>query len=287
LPAPEAESALDELERFAFLAYDPGGQRYRLHALVRQAAGLLDSLEREQARRRHAIHFRDVLAAAEERLPSDGARPDPALRWFDLEQANIRAGQAWAAARVAEDQTAARLASDYAAVATQLLARRLPPDERLAWLDAAVWAAERLSDHAAEAAHLRQLGSLTRRSGDPHRAVALYERGLRLARESGDRQGEAEALGKLGLAYSDLGQHSRARAFNASYLEIARELDDWREVARASWNLALSCEELGDLPDAVAAMDECVALERSHGHPDVEADAAQLARLRARLAGRT
>jgi tetratricopeptide (TPR) repeat protein len=207
------------------------------------------------------------------------------LRIFDLEQANIRVGQAWAAARAKDDATAARLASDYSKVGTKVLAERQSAQEHMAWLEAAGRAAQHLGDRTAEGQVLSKLGSAYRRQSQPRWAIDFYERQLRLARETGDHQGEGTALGNLGLAYAELGNVQRAIAYYQQHLELAREIGDRPGEARTCWNLGLAFEEVGDLTAALSAMQICLEFEQAVGHPDAEADAAAVERLRARLAG--
>jgi len=294
-----AQSALSSLLRYGLLDRDRGARRYRLHGLARQfAADLLEPSEGERARQLHAAHYRDVLAAADRLAAADqpaaenrpargdgyGAGVLAGLKGFDLERGNILTGHAWAAARVDDNSFASRLASDYAAAGAWLLPFRLVPAQQIVWLETARSAAQQLGDHVAEGRHLDQLGRQYRHAANPRRAIAVYERQLRLARESGDRNGEGEACGRLGLAYVDLGQARRAVDYNRQALDIARELGSRRAEALASWNLGLAYEALGDLPSAIAAMQICVDFERDINHPDAEADAAQVNDLRRRAA---
>jgi len=266
---------------------EPGRQpgRFRLHGLARQFAGRqLAAGEREAARQRHAVHYRDELAAANALAAAGGEVGLLAgLRRFDQERANIRAGQAWAAAHASESPFAARLASDYATAGARLLPLRQSQFGRLGWLETARSAAQQLGDRDAEGNLLDQLGRLHRRAANPRRAISAYERRLRMARDSGDRQAEGEALARLGLTYMELGQPQRALEFSRQALEIARELGNPRDEALASWNVGLAYEELGDLPNAISAMQLCVDFERQLHHPDAEADAAQVAELRRRV----
>ena len=298
-----AQNALDVLLGLSLLEPDRHAGRYRLHPLVRQfAARRLPVGEREPARQRHAVHYRDVLAAAnetavanetdvanataeaDETAAADGGGLLGGLRRFDLERANVRAGQAWAAARAGESLFASRLASDYAAAGARLLPLRQSSFGRLGWLETARSAAQQLGDHDAEGSHLDQLGRLHRRAANPRRAIGIYERRLRIARDSGDREAEGEALGRLGLTYMELGQAQPALDHSRQALEIARELDNRRDEALTSWNMGLAYEALGDLPNAVAAMQRCVDYEREIHHPDAEDDAVEVEELRRRAA---
>jgi tetratricopeptide (TPR) repeat protein len=283
------QSLLNSLLRYGLLDRDRIARRYRLPGLPREfAARLLEPSEAERARQRHATYYRDVLAAADRLAADDRAAPgeglESGLRAFDLERGNILTGHAWAAARVDENSTATRLASEYAAVGARLLPLRLPPAQNIGWLETARSAAQRMGDRVAEGKHLDLLGRQYRHAENPRRAIAVYERQLRLARESADRIAEGDVFSRLGLAYADLGQARRALEYYRQALDIARELGNRRAEALASWNMGLSYEVLGDLPNAIAAMQFCLDFEREVDHPDAEADAAQVEDLRRRAA---
>ncbi len=281
----QVDQALTELWRRALVAHDSRSRRFRLHDLTRTVArARLEAGESAEAHLRHAIHYVKVLEAANLLCLKGGNSFIRGLRIFDLEQANILAGQAWAGARAAEDPAAANLASDYPTVGAKVLSERLSAHEHMAWLEAAGRAAQHLGDRGAESVAMSKLGSAYRRQSEPRWAINYYERQLRIAREAGDQQGEGAALGNLGLAYAELGNIRRAIAYHQQHLELARELGDRPGEARTSWNLGLAYEEMGDLTAAIAAMQTCLDYERTVGHPDAEADAAAIEQLRVRLA---
>jgi hypothetical protein len=69
----------------------------------------------EAARARHARHYCGLLETATDLYLSGGEGVSAGLALYDLEQRNTAAGQAWAAARIEQDDAAAaRLAADYA-----------------------------------------------------------------------------------------------------------------------------------------------------------------------------
>src|SRR5262249_47891775 len=89
---------LSELVRRSLALYEEKTGRYRLHDLARLFAGSrLSEAEREEDGRRHAAHYRMVLAGAHDLYLKDGDGVTRGLELFDREWANIEAGQAWAA----------------------------------------------------------------------------------------------------------------------------------------------------------------------------------------------
>jgi tetratricopeptide (TPR) repeat protein len=277
-----ADAALGELVRRSLVDGDDG--RYRLHDLARFFAGSRCSEEeRNGVQRRHAEHYRGVLAQADGLYLQGGPALLCGLRLVDLEWANIRAGQAWAADHAADDQASAELVWRYPHAAIHCIVLRLRPTERIGWLETALQAARQLGRRNWEEAALGNLGSAYEDLSETRRAIALYEQSLAIAREIGDRLGEGRAKGHLGVAYADLGETHHAIDFHEQYLTIAREVGDRLGEAIVCWNLGLALEKLGELGRAVAMMEACVDFEREIGHPDAEKHAVAVETLRARM----
>ena len=232
-----AGNALGELRAYSLVEWDQAAGRYRLHDLARVFAGSrLGDAEGETARRRHAEHYRGVLAMADELYQEGGDDILRGLALFDRERSNVEAGQAWAAANADDDDASARLCSAFADAGVYVLGLRLHGRERIAWLEAALTAARRLKDRPAEGDHLGNLGNAYVLLGETRRAIDYYEEHLEIARKIGDRQVEGQDLGNLGLAYSDLGETRRAVELYEQALAIAREIGDRRgESAWATW----------------------------------------------------
>ena len=105
------------------------------------------------------------------------------LRLFDLERANIEAGQAWAAGHAEADNTAAELCSDYPGAGAYVLNLRQHPRDSIRWLDAALTAARRLKRQEAEGARLVNLGLAYFDLGEYRRAIEYQEQALAIARQ--------------------------------------------------------------------------------------------------------
>jgi tetratricopeptide (TPR) repeat protein len=311
----QAKDSLSALRRASMLEWNEATKRYRLHDLARDFAESRLQRARPEAEKRHAEHYKRVLAAADDTYLKGGDDTLRGLALFDREQANIEAGQAWAAANAEEDATAARLASSYPDAGVYVLDLRQHPREQIRWLEAAVAAARRLNDRKAEGNHLGNLGNAHRRLGETRKAIETYEQRLEIAREIGDRRGEGTARGNLGLAYAALGETRKAIDYYEQALAISHELGDRRGEGNAlgnlgnayyllgetrkaietyeqvlaihreignrsseaitSWNLGLAYEELGDLARAAELMQVRVDYERELGHPDAEKRAAR------------
>lgn len=96
-----SHEALSTLLNYSLLDWEETTQRYRLHDLARLfAEACLDKDERIVAQQRHAEHFKEVLAQADEFFLQGNDAVLHGLRLFDTERANIAAGQAWAVAHM-------------------------------------------------------------------------------------------------------------------------------------------------------------------------------------------
>ena len=96
----------------------------------------------------------------------------------------------------------------------------------------------------------------------------------------GQRQ-ESRRLISQGQLHSMLGEMEKAREAYQQALDIARELGHRRDEAFLAWQLGLLYTET-DPARAAELMEICVAYERDIGHPQAEADAEHVARLKAR-----
>jgi hypothetical protein len=139
---------LSELVRWSLVEYQlPGVEnegRYHLHDLVRLfAAFRLHAGEKVQAEQRHAEHYKNMLSRYDELYKMGGENVLAGLALFDLEWANIGAGQAWAEENLEEDSLAAELCKSYPSAGTYVLDLRLHPLEKIAWLERGVLAARR------------------------------------------------------------------------------------------------------------------------------------------------
>ncbi|HEX8221491.1 MAG TPA: tetratricopeptide repeat protein [Chloroflexia bacterium] len=142
-----------------------------------------------------------------------------------------------------------------------------------------------VGDRRGEATALANLGNAYAALGETHKAIEHYEQSLEITREVGDRHVEGSVLGNLGVAYADLGETHKAIEYYEQRLAIAREIDDRRGEAYTRWNLGALIAKTGDLAKAIDLLQMTVDYEREIGHVGAEEDAAELERLRKRLAG--
>ena len=262
----EGHVCLSDLVKRSLVGWDNDSRRYRLHDLARLFAdSRLSDDERAAAQRRHAEHYKAVLAAADDLYLQGGEETLRGLALFDAERQNIQAGQEWAAAHAGEDQEADQLCSAYGSAGAYVLSLRLPPRERITWLEAALAAARRLKGREAEGVHLTNLGPAYADLGEPRRAIEFFEQALEIDRETGDRRGEGADLGNLGNAYLTLGDARRAIEFHEQALVISRELGDRRSEGSTLGNLGNAYLTLGDARRAIEYYDQRLEIAREIG----------------------
>ena len=260
------DGELDVLVGRSLVLYDAKAERFRLHDLMRELAreGWGEE-EAYNAAKRHAAHYLNVAARADNTYKNGGQGVLDGLRLFDRERAHIEVGQAWAAEHVPSDDAAARCAQNYALRAANVLDLRQHPREKIAWLKVSAHAARRLGNKGEEGAALGNLGVAHGQLGELKRAIEYFEQCLAIARETGSRWGKGEALGNLGNAYLQLGEPRRAIEYYEQYLGIARETGDRRGEGMTLGNLGLAYADLGETRRAIEYYEQDLAITRETG----------------------
>ncbi|MGA3323466.1 MAG: tetratricopeptide repeat protein [Terriglobia bacterium] len=278
------QEALSTLGRYSLVEWNPLSTRYRLHDMARLFAdSRMTDDERDQFRGRHANHYVKVAATGSRLYVQGGEGVLGGLGLFDREWSNIQAGQTWAAERAPNDDSAARLTSDYADAAVHCLDLRQHPRELTIWLEAALAAARRLKDRAVEGSHLGNLGIALANLGEPRRAIECLEQELAIARETGNRSGEGHALGHLGNAYAALSEFRRAIEYFEQRRAIALEIGDRRGEGYAVGNLGNVYMSLGNARQAIERYEQHLVITRDTG--DRRAEGSTLANLGLAYAG--
>jgi len=265
--ADEDHAQLSDLVRRSLVLYDSITKRYRLHDLARLFAdSKIEPAERTVGEKRHATHYKDVLAAADDLYKKGGEALARGLALFDLEWSNIQAGHSWVAAQgVESDKDVARLVMVYPGVGTYILHLRQHVRERIRWLEIALASAQQLKDRANEGYALGNLGLAYAALGETKRAIQCYEQRLVIAHELGDRRSEGHALNNLGLAYSTLGETKRAIQFYEQQLTIAREIGDLRGEGYALGNLGSIYIGLSETQRAIQVLEQRLVIARKIG----------------------
>ncbi len=113
------------------------------------------------------------------------------------------------------------------------------PQRALALYEQALPILRAVGDRAGEAATLTNMASVYAATGQPQQALALYEQALPLRRAVGDRAGEAATLNNMALVYHATGQPQRALALYEQALPLMRAVGDRAGEAATLANLAV------------------------------------------------
>ena len=276
----ETRETLHALVRRNLLDWDGEARRYFLHDLLRlyalgRAEERLDADEREAARLRHALHVLAGARRSNELYKAGGDGVLAGLALLDDILPHLRAAVAWASTpsplptlgegRGPGGGERARLAVLLPDAAAHPLDLRLPPREKIPWLEGAVAAAHALGDRQAEGAHLGNLGNAWAALGEVRKAIDFYEQALAISREIGDRRGEGNRLGNLGLAWAALGEVRKAIDFYEQALAISREIGDRRGEGNDLGNLGLAWANLGEVRKAIDFYEQALAISREIG----------------------
>ncbi len=260
---------LSELVRWSLVDFQPQSPdsgRYKLHDLLRLFAASRQPDELKAViQKRHSTYYRDLLSAADGLYLQGGSGITEALKLFDRDWINIKAGQAWAEKNMDTDPAAAELCMSYPAAGAYVIDLRLHTREKIAWLEAALSAAKKREDRVMEGMHLGNLGLAYSTLGEPRRAIEYYEQALAIAREVGDRMGVGSALGNLGLSYSNLGDARKAIEYYEKALEIDREIGDRRGEGADIGNLGMAYFDLGDVRKAIEYWEQALDIARETG----------------------
>jgi tetratricopeptide (TPR) repeat protein len=333
LPPAQVRPLLAELAG-AHLVTEHTPGRYAFHDLLRAYAGELahtmdTGTDRRAATHRLLDHYLHIAHAADLLLyrhgetitltpPQPGVAAahlgdyDQAMAWFTAEHRVLLAAIDHAA-RTGFDRHACQLAWTLFV----FLHRQGHWHDRAAIQHAALDAARRLGDRAAQARahrflgfayadlgrfhdahlHLRRALELSGEIGDPagqawthHYRDLVYglqgrdadaldaaQSALRLFEAAGDRVGQAIALTDVGWYHGRLGHHQQALAFCTSALRLHQELDN-RSYQAHTWScLGETHQHLGDQPQAIACYQRALDLFREFG--DRYGEASTLAQL--------
>jgi DNA-binding SARP family transcriptional activator/Tfp pilus assembly protein PilF len=218
------------------------------------AAAAMDTLVPAERHLRPRVHGAGVPAP-----PLAGpVTPAAARGWLDTERAVLVAVSTHAAAHGWPAHTTGLAGTLYRYLET---GGHYP--DAIAVHSAALQAARRTGDRAAEATALTNLGIVDWRQGRYRQAAGHHRRALRVSREIGDRSGEATALNNVGIIYERQGE-----AAALAGLGIVDGRQGRYERAAENYRQAISLAvQIGDRPGEVEAHNGAGAVLLAVGQP--------------------
>ncbi|SIO85557.1 tetratricopeptide repeat protein [Nocardiopsis sp. JB363] len=302
LPTRRTRRCLDTLVG-AHLLEQSGADRYRFHDLIRSYA--MDQVRDEETPELRSAALERLLTwylrtayAAVQVVDSNLRRPEPdeiltshetgspsghtdvvftdnsdALRWFELEEANLMA-----AAKVATDQGWDGITWRFPHVLGHFPVHGKP---WIRMLGHGLAALRRDHHPRAESDLWEGLGIAHLQAGRPDEGIEHHTRALELRRSLGDERGVLMSSNALGLARLRDRGLDRAREDFESSLTAARDLGDrlWEGIALG--NLVRCLLELGQREEAVALSDQALRI-----HQETKDQASEFACLTAVSAAR-
>ncbi|ADJ48123.1 SARP family transcriptional regulator [Amycolatopsis mediterranei S699] len=282
VPVAEAEDVIERLVDAQLL--DPAGadvtglSRYRIHDLTRAYAVELCDAEEPAGEVRAALDRvgRDALTlvrSASGRTPSpegsgrldhatvEGVRTDPDA-WFEAEE-ELLVGVVERAGELDLVPTAAALAS---ALSSSTFAARNQFRQWQRTHTAALAAAQRAGDRAAEGLLLNGMGTLYFEQDRFDESLAYYHQALAAFEEVGDCLGQARTWLSLSFVLRERGSFADAERALTEAVPVLRSEGTDEELAQAEHNLGMILTESGDLSRAADSVAKALAHWRASGN---------------------
>ena len=287
----EAEASLERLVD-AQLLETPGPGRYRFHDLLRLFARDRAELEDgegpcDAALDRALGWYLAVTERADALLGPGGRAGSPgspgsgeaegvvlgdragALEWLEAERDNLVAAARQAAVLAPAPVASVAWRLSYALFRFFYLRKHWADWQAVC--EAAVLAARRSGNRAAEAAPRNNLGIICLEQRRYEDALACFGESLEIRRQLGDRLGEAKVLCNFGCVYREQGRFDEALVSHEQSLAIFRELGDRHREAGSFHNLGNVYRELGQFGKALECFGGALTICRALGDRDQEA----------------
>jgi len=268
----DVDKHVDRLLRLIMVATEEG--RYRMHNMARDIARewLGDhDVDPVELNHRHASHYLDELELLDKEFEKGGDSQLRALEDFELDRANIEAGQRWAAQHADQDDRAATLCSQYPDVGVHVLSRRLDLDDQIAWFEVARAAAGRLEDEWSVGYRLHSLGGLYLQQRAFDDAEECCRSAIEIAKNTGNRKAYGRRVGTLGAVLSEAGDIEAGRELLETGLEYSTKHEDVRGQIARRRNLAELCPP-ADTKSADEHLNHALALARQLDDRWIEAE---------------
>ena len=126
-------------------------------------------------------------------------------------------------------------------------------------------------DRSGEATTLNNIGRVYADLGEKEKALGYFEEALPLSRQVGDRSGEATALNNIGLVYADLGEKEKALGYYEQALSLSRQVGDPRGEATTLNNIAYIHFSQSNASEAANTLAEIIVVVQQVGDVASEA----------------
>ncbi len=167
----------------------------------------------------------------------------------------------WAWAKLPEDQSLL----DWVWAVQVFQVRRGLRKDQVAWIERGLRVCEAQGLRTEKGSLLNNLGQVYQSTGQPHRALEIYERALTIAQEEGDRSGEAVTLNNLAGVYFAIGQMQKSLELYNQALSIHREAGQRAQEATTMSNIGEIFRITGQPRKALELYEQALILQRLVG----------------------
>lgn len=128
-----------------------------------------------------------------------------------------------------------------------------------------------MNDQEGEAITLNNMAEVYNDTGQLGKALELYEQALSISRAVGERAGEATTLSNMAVAYSESGQPSKALELYEEALSISRTVGERAGEATILGNMAAVYSDMGQPSKALELNEKALLMHRNVGDQAGEA----------------
>ncbi len=185
-----------------------------------------------ETQQRLTRHYLKKLHLVDEAMRRGQVNATYGLAIFDLEWEQIRHWQTWTTQRGPDDVERAELCKEFPLAGLEVLANRNSAPDHLAWLEAALDAAQQLQDHEAERALYYELEMTYYRLGSLDMINQCATQLLALGEAANDVLAMERALFGLAAYSEESGNYADAERYLQRSLQLASKLGDVVETGR-------------------------------------------------------
>jgi len=217
-PSPDLDKALLDLRKRGLLQYAGESQRYDMHPIVRHYAydHFTDEKRRKEAHVQLAMHFVDAMPVTNKNVKT----LEDLAPVIELYHHTVRAGNLDEALDMFDERLVRPIYFQFGAyqLCIELLQTLFPDGEDKP---------PRLKDENAQGWTLNMLANVYSLSGQPRRAVPLYEGDISISEKRNDKKETAIGLGNVATQQLVIG------ALSAAERDLRRQIDLCREIESA------------------------------------------------------
>lgn len=206
----------------------------------------------QAAQVRLAWHYVGKLRTAATTIDKGGASRDYGLKLIELEWPNIQHWQSHAAGSVERHEEWARLCSEYVVAGGDTIFYTCTPAQRILWWSAAIKAARRLDDHAAERMLLAKLAGDYSYLGALDKAQECAQQLFNLAQQHNDLRNVGKAAYLLATVAEDQGRQAEAVDHYRAALGVFEQLESEVNIGRSLLGLGAIALDQGRYEEAHA-----------------------------------